>query len=146
MLGFGFGSGLAPKAPGTFGTLLGLFLFIPVILWSQTAAVSLFVFSLVFGNYICGKSAKIIGEHDHGGIVWDEFAGIWLVMLFLPEQSILFWVYAFVAFRIFDIWKPYPISLADRKLQGGFGIMFDDVLAGVYAIILIWATHSFFYH
>ncbi len=146
MLGFGFGSGLAPKAPGTFGTLLGLVLFIPVILWSQTAAIIVLVTSLLFGNYICGKSAEIIGVHDHGGIVWDEFAGIWLVMLFLPEQTILFWVYAFVAFRIFDIWKPYPISLADRKLNGGFGIMFDDVLAAIYAIILIWVTHSFFYY
>lgn len=145
LLGFGFGSGLSPKAPGTFGTLLGLLIFIPIILFSQTSAIVLLIASLVFGNYICGKSAQIIGVHDHGGIVWDEFVGIWLVMLFLPEQSAGYWLFAFVVFRVFDIWKPYPISLADKKLAGGFGIMFDDVLAAIYSIGFIWACHSFFY-
>lgn len=144
MLGFGFGSGLAPKAPGTFGTLLGLLLFIPIILWNETAAIMLFIISIVFGNYICGKSAEIIGVHDHGGIVWDEFAGIWLVLLLLPEQNLFYWVLAFTVFRVFDIWKPYPISLADKKLQGGFGIMFDDILAAIYSIIFIWASNSIF--
>jgi len=142
MLGFGFGSGLSPKAPGTFGTLLGLLLFLPVLLWNETVAIALFVVSIVFGNYICGKSAEIIGVHDHGGIVWDEFAGIWLVLLFLPEQSPFYWLLAFIVFRVFDIWKPYPVSLADRKLQGGFGIMFDDILAAIYSIIIIWLSHS----
>ena len=144
MLGFGFGSGLSPKAPGTFGTLLGLLLFIPIILWNETAAIMLFIFSIVFGNYICGKSAEIMGVHDHGGIVWDEFAGIWLVLLLLPEQNLFYWVLAFAIFRVFDIWKPYPINLADQKLEGGFGIMFDDILAAVYSIIFIWASHSVF--
>ena len=119
MLGFGFGSGLAPKAPGTFGTLLGLVIFIPILLWNETLAIALFIASILFGNYICGKSAEIIGEHDHGGIVWDEFAGIWLVLLFLPEQNYLYWLLAFVIFRGFDIVKPWPINLADQKVGGG---------------------------
>lgn len=144
MLGFGFGSGLVPKAPGTFGTLLGLLLFIPILLWSEAAAIALFIFSIVFGSYICGKSAEIVGVHDHGGIVWDEFAGIWLVLLFLPEQSYLYWVLAFIIFRGFDIAKPWPINLADQEIGGGVGIMVDDILAAVYSITIIWATHNIF--
>lgn len=138
MLGFGFGSGLLKPGPGTWGTLLGLLLFIPLLLWSEVVAWMVFAFSIIFGSYICGKSAKLIGVHDHGGIVWDEFAGIWLVVLLLPEQSITMWVLAFIFFRIFDIFKPWPINWADSKLSGGFGILLDDILAAVYAVITIW--------
>lgn len=141
MLGFGFGAGLAKKAPGTFGTLLGLILFIPILLWCETLAWLIFIASIVFGSYICGKSAQIIGVHDHGGIVWDEFAGIWLVLLLLPEQNIWYWLLAFIIFRIFDIAKPWPINLADTKLSGGFGIMFDDILAAFYSLIVVWLIY-----
>ncbi len=139
LLGFGFGSGLIKPGPGTWGTLLGTLLFIPLLLWSEAAAWALFIFSLVFGSWICGRAADIVGVHDHGGIVWDEFAGIWLVLLFLPEQTPLMWLLAFVAFRVFDIFKPWPISWADSKVHGGTGIMLDDLLAGLMAIGFIWA-------
>ena len=138
MLGFGFGSGLAKKGPGTAGTLLGLLLFIPVILWSEWAAWAVLLIGTLVGSSICGKSSELLGVHDHGGIVWDEFVGIWLVLLLLPEQNILFWVLAFITFRLFDIWKPWPIKWIDQKVHGGFGIMLDDILAAIYAVSIIW--------
>ncbi|NPA71278.1 MAG: phosphatidylglycerophosphatase A [Gammaproteobacteria bacterium] len=138
MLGFGFGSGLAKKAPGTFGTLLGLLLFIPIVLWSEWLAWAVLIVATAVGSYICGRSSELLNVHDHGGIVWDEFVGIWLVLLLLPEQSWLFWGLAFLTFRLFDIWKPWPIKWIDEHIEGGFGIMLDDVLAAIYAISVIW--------
>jgi len=143
MLGFGFGSGLAKKGPGTAGTLLGLLLFIPIILWSEWTAWAVLLLATLVGSYVCGRSSELLGVHDHGGIVWDEFVGIWLVLLLLPEQNLLFWVLAFATFRLFDIWKPWPIKWIDQKVHGGFGIMLDDVLAAVYAIGVIWLYQSF---
>lgn len=143
MFGFGFGSGLAPKAPGTFGTLLGLLLFIPIVMWSEWAAWLVFIVGLFVGSAICGRSSEYMEVHDHGGIVWDEFVGIWLVILLLPEQSWIYWLAAFISFRVFDIWKPWPIKQIDEKVHGGFGIMLDDVLAAIYAAALILLVHSF---
>jgi phosphatidylglycerophosphatase A len=141
MLGFGFGSGLLPKGPGTAGTLLGLLLFIPLMLWNEWLAMAVLLLGTLFGSAICGKSSEYLGVHDHGGIVWDEFVGIWLVLLLLPEQNILYWTLAFAAFRLFDIWKPWPILWVDHKIEGGFGIMLDDILAAIYAIAIIWGYH-----
>lgn len=138
---FGFGSGLSPKAPGTFGTVVG----IPFFLVMQ--GLSLLHFSLLtlvffaIGCWFCGYAANKLGVHDHGGIVWDEIVGFLIAMLpvyfitpsaeWLTLPAIL--LITFIAFRIFDIIKPPPIKWADKRLPGGFGIMFDDVLAGVYA-------------
>lgn len=140
MLGFGLGSGLSPKAPGTAGTLVGMLLFIPLLLWNEAAAWGVLIAGAASGSWICGRSSQILGVHDHGGIVWDEFVGIWLVLLCLPEQTLWQWALAFVAFRLFDIAKPWPIGWADRQVSGGFGIMLDDLLAAVVAIGFIWAT------
>ena len=142
LLGFGFGSGLLKPGPGTWGTLLGTVLFIPLLMWSEAVAWGLFILSVLFGSWICGRAAELIGVHDHGGIVWDEFVGIWLVLLCLPEQSLLMWLFAFAAFRVFDIFKPWPISWADTKVSGGFGIMLDDLLAGLAAVAFIWAIYA----
>lgn len=142
MLGFGLGSGLSPKAPGTVGTLVGMLLFIPILVWSEWSAWLVFILGLFFGNSICGKSSEYMQVHDHGGIVWDEFVGIWLVLLLLPEQNWMYWVAAFLAFRLFDIWKPWPIKQIDEKVEGGFGIMLDDVLAALYAATIILAGSS----
>lgn len=144
LLGFGFGSGLSPKGPGTVGTLLGLLIFLPVLLWNPAFAWGILAAGMIFGAYICGRSAELIGVHDHGGIVWDEFAGIWLVLLLLPEQSALYWGLAFVIFRFFDIVKPWPIGWVDQKVDGGFGIMLDDIIAACYSIIIIWALQTGF--
>ncbi|WP_029407738.1 phosphatidylglycerophosphatase A [Thiomicrorhabdus sp. Milos-T2] len=143
MLGFGFGSGLSPKGPGTVGTLLGLLLFIPILLWSEWLAWLVFGLGLFVGSYICGKSSEYMQVHDHGGIVWDEFVGIWLILLVLPEQAWQYWLAAFITFRIFDIWKPWPIKNVDEQVEGGFGIMLDDVLAAFYSILVIWLGYLF---
>jgi phosphatidylglycerophosphatase A len=131
-LAFGFGSGLAKKAPGTCGTLAAVPLY---CLLAQTgnifySAVTIAV--MVVGIWICGLAADKLGEHDFGGIVWDEIAGYLITLWWIPFT----WkgvVLGFILFRFFDILKPWPIKWADRKVEGGFGIMLDDVLAGVIA-------------
>ncbi|NCN44479.1 MAG: phosphatidylglycerophosphatase A [Piscirickettsiaceae bacterium CG_4_9_14_3_um_filter_43_564] len=144
LLGFGFGSGLSPKAPGTVGTLLGLVLFIPLLVWLPLAAWALLVAGTLMGAAICGRSAQLVGVHDHGGIVWDEFIGIWMVLVCLPEQSWLYWGLAFVTFRVFDIFKPWPIRWADESIGGGLGILLDDIMAACYAIMIIWGLQTGF--
>ncbi|MCK3657281.1 phosphatidylglycerophosphatase [Pasteurellaceae bacterium Pebbles2] len=138
LLAVGFGSGLIHPAPGTWGSLAGLA--IGTILW-QWLPWKIFIFftalCFILGCYFCGKTAKDMGVHDHGSIVWDEFVGIWLVMLVMPEMSLAWCAAVFVLFRLFDILKPYPIKIFDEKLESGFGIMIDDVLAAVYAILVI---------
>ncbi|MBL8322498.1 MAG: phosphatidylglycerophosphatase A [Acinetobacter sp.] len=138
--GVGFGSGLAPKAPGTFGSAFAL-LFIPLWLaigFSGTIiAVTLMSLS---GIYICGQTAKVMGVHDDGRIVWDEFAGQSLTFLPLLYLGAMNWFWAlagFALFRLFDIWKPWPIRVIDRQVGGGFGIMLDDIIAGAWAALCI---------
>lgn len=141
-LGFGLGSGLIYPAPGTWGTLAGLVFFVPLLLISNWLAWGVLVLGLLAGSWICQKSADAIGVHDHGGIVWDEFVGIWIVLILLPEQTWLWWLAAFISFRLFDIVKPWPISWLDKNLEGGFGIMADDVVAAVFAAIPIWFLYG----
>jgi phosphatidylglycerophosphatase A len=132
-LALGFGSGLAPKAPGTFGTLAAVLVFFLMSGLTPLVYGLLVLVVCISGIYICGKAASDVGVHDHGAIVWDEFAGFFITMFMVPVswQSVLV---GFILFRIFDIAKPWPISIADKKLTGGFGIMFDDVLAGLFAL------------
>jgi phosphatidylglycerophosphatase A len=135
-MAFGFGSGLAKKAPGTFGTLAA----IPVYwLFAQTDSLIyslLTIFVTVVGVWVCDIAAEKLGEHDFGGIVWDEIAGYLITMWLVPLtwQTI---IAGFILFRFFDILKPWPIKWLDRKVHGGFGIMIDDVLAGVFAGALL---------
>ncbi|RUO36133.1 phosphatidylglycerophosphatase A [Aliidiomarina shirensis] len=135
-LSFGFGSGLAPKAPGTFGTLPGI-----VLVWlfaslDVAAYIGVVAFVTIIGVYLCGATAKAMGEHDSSHIVWDEIAGYMIAMIAIPVswQALLL---AFVLFRIFDILKPWPIRWLDKHVDGGFGIMIDDVLAGFFALVLM---------
>jgi len=135
-LAFGFGTGLARKAPGTWGTLAGL-VFVPVLQWlALPIALAIIVFATLFGVWLCGKVAKDLGVHDHGGIVWDEIVGIWLTLILLPAHW-TWWLAGFVVFRLFDIFKPWPISVLDRSMGGGLGIMLDDVLAAVFAAAVL---------
>ncbi|TYG33705.1 phosphatidylglycerophosphatase A [Lonepinella koalarum] len=141
LLAVGFGSGLIHPAPGTWGSLAGLFI---GIFFMQIVPLKVFmIFTAVcflIGCYLCQKTANDMGVHDHGSIVWDEFVGIWIVQIgmvgFLLEHLILGNVVAFGLFRLFDIWKPFPIRYFDRKLENGFGIMIDDVLASLYAVLV----------
>jgi len=133
LLSFGFGSGLSPVAPGTCGTLFAI---PPYLLLAQLPLFwYLLALALAYaaGVYLCGYTSRALGVHDHGAIVWDEFVGFWITMIALPASWQ--WILAgFVLFRLFDIVKPWPVKLADRKMKGGFGIMFDDLLAAVYAL------------
>ena len=143
-LAFGFGSGAAPKAPGTFGTLAAVPVFLLLAqlpLWAYLAVV---VISFVVGVYLCSQTSKDMGVHDHGGIVWDEFVGYWITMIALPVAWP--WVIAgFVLFRFFDIIKPWPIGWLDKRVHGGFGIMIDDVIAGLFALVILQAARYFFF-
>lgn len=133
-LALGFGSGLAAKMPGTFGTLAALPL---VVLLSYYTGFSVYlivtILVCVAGIWICGKTAEDMGVHDDSSIVWDEVAGMLIAMLAVPLswQTVLV---GFVLFRFFDILKPWPISYLDKHVHGGFGIMIDDVLAGLFAL------------
>jgi phosphatidylglycerophosphatase A len=136
ILAFGFGTGLAPKAPGTVGSLLGVALawwMLPLSLEIRLAAG---VALLLAGVWICGESARRIGVHDHPGIVWDEIAAMYLVLQVATPQ-IWAWALGFGLFRLFDIWKPWPIRDLDHRLGGGLGIMLDDVVAALYAALLL---------
>jgi len=134
-LAFGFGSGAMPFAPGTFGTLAALpiyLLMLPLSLWAYLAVV--WVMTLL-GVWLCHITSRDLGVHDHGGIVWDEIVGYLITMIAAPPGWQ--WIVAgFVLFRFFDIIKPWPIGWVDRRVHGGLGIMLDDVLAGV----LAWAV------
>ncbi|MFT5758487.1 MAG: phosphatidylglycerophosphatase A [Alteromonadaceae bacterium] len=132
-LALGFGSGLMPKAPGTFGTLAAIPLYFLMMPLSSLYYAAIVLLICISGIYICGKAASDAGVHDHGAIVWDEIAGFLITMFMVPVswQSI---VVGFLLFRIFDIFKPWPISYIDKNVHGGFGIMFDDVLAGIFAL------------
>ena len=137
-LAFGFGTGLAKKAPGTWGTLAGLvvmpLLYMLPLIW----ALVFIVLAGVFGVWLCGRVADDLGVHDHGGIVWDEMVGIWMTLILLPNTW-QWWVLGFVLFRVLDILKPWPISVLDRKVAGGLGIMVDDMLSGVIAAVSLYA-------
>jgi len=136
LLALGLGSGLAPKAPGTFGTLAAVPL-VWLLAQSSTAIFGLvLVVSAIAGVWICQWTAEAMGEHDHPAIVWDEFVGYGIAMFALPP-TLLNLTLAFVLFRIFDILKPGPIGWCDKKLTGGLGIMVDDILAGIVAAVII---------
>ena len=135
-LAFGFGTGLAPFAPGTFGSIPGLILFWLTLDFGLHVQLGIAVAMALIGIWICGESARRIGVHDHGGIVWDEIVGMY-VTLFLAPVSVVGFVLAFVLFRVMDIVKPWPIRDLDHSMRGGLGIMLDDLLAAVYAALLL---------
>ncbi len=133
LLAFGFGSGLSPVVPGTMGTLVGLPAIWLLALLPLPITLIVITLAAILGVYLCEYSSRQLGVHDHKGIVWDEFVGVWITFLAVP----LTWpavVAGFVIFRFFDMVKPWPICVADRKVHGGFGIMFDDLLAGLAAL------------
>ncbi|GAA5524880.1 phosphatidylglycerophosphatase A [Microbulbifer aestuariivivens] len=139
LLAFGFGSGLARKAPGTFGTLAAIPLWWPLQQLPPVWYLAVVVAAAILGCYLCGAASRKMGVHDHGGIVWDEMVGYWLTMFMAPAG----WgwaIYGFVLFRIFDIAKPQPIGWADRHVHGGVGIMLDDILAAGYAALVLHLT------
>ena len=136
LLAFGFGLGLAPKAPGTAGTLLGVAAHLATMGLALPIRAGVVVALFGVGVWCCGVAAKRLGVPDHPGIVFDEVVGYLIAMLFAPAGWL--WIGAgFVLFRLFDIWKPWPIRLVDRQVHGGFGIMLDDALAGALAAVIL---------
>ena len=133
---FGFGSGLSHHAPGTAGTVAAIpFALLlkqlpPPLFWVLLAAL------FFAGVYLCGAASRMLGRHDPGNIVWDEMVGYWLTVALLPVTW-AWWLAGFIAFRVFDILKPWPIRWLDRRVPGGFGIMLDDVVAALYAMLVL---------
>ena len=135
-LAFGFGSGMSPKAPGTAGTLVAIPLYLLIAQWGLLPYSLLVLAAALLGVWVCGAASRQLQVHDHPGIVWDEFVGFWITMWAVPPDWI--WVIAgFVLFRVYDIAKPWPVSVLDRKVGGGLGIMADDMLAGVLACLTL---------
>ena len=135
-IALGFGSGLSPRAPGTVGTLVGFPLFWLLTFAPENAQFMMLGLLFLVGIPLCTQTGKALGVSDHGSIVWDEIVAMMLILKFTPSTT-LGWGMAFVLFRLFDIWKPAPIRQCDAQLKGGFGVMFDDLLAAVYAIICL---------
>jgi phosphatidylglycerophosphatase A len=136
LLAFGFGSGLSPRAPGTAGTLVAIPFYLLIAQCSLLQYTAIVALATLLGVWVCGVASRQLGVHDHPGIVWDEFVGFWITMWAVPVYWT--WVLAgFVVFRVFDIVKPWPISVLDRKVGGGLGIMVDDMLAGALACLTL---------
>jgi len=135
-LGLGFGSGLAPVAPGTFGTLAAIPIYLLMQNLSLLAYIALTVVAFFVGIWICQQSADWLGKDDPSAVVWDEIVGYLITMIAAPTGW-LWIVIGFVLFRLFDILKPWPISLADREIHGGLGIMVDDVIAGIFSAVIL---------
>ena len=129
----GFGTGRSPWAPGTFGTLPGLLLYLPLSMLPLGAYLAVIVVLLVIGIPLCDRAARLLGREDPPAVVWDEIVGVLITLAAVPPS----WtgvVLGFAAFRLFDIWKPWPIRECDRRVKGGLGIMLDDVVAGLMAL------------
>lgn len=139
-IAFGFGSGLAPRAPGTFGTLAAVPLYLLLAQLPFAFYAGVLLAACVLGIWVCGASSRKLGVHDHSGIVWDEFAGLWLTLL-LMAPTLANVIAGFLLFRLFDILKPWPIRWLDRHVHGGFGIMVDDILAAVFALAWLAILH-----
>ena len=137
IIAFGFGSGLIRPAPGTWGTLFGWLTFAFFSRWLEGAWLLVpAAAAFLIGIAVCGKAGRDLGVADHGGIVWDEVAAIWLVLALIPDTP---WsqLAGFLVFRFFDILKPPPIRYFDSHWKNGFGVMFDDLLAALYTLLLL---------
>ena len=136
---FGFGSGAAPFAPGTFGTLVAIPLYLlmaPLTLWIYLVIVLIMI---MVGIWLCDATSRDLGVHDHSGIVWDEIVGYLITMAAAP-QGVEWIVVGFLLFRFFDILKPWPIRRIDQQVSGGWGIMLDDILAGIFSWLVLQAA------
>lgn len=150
-LACGFGSGLTPVAQGTFGSLAAL------LPWLLLRELPLFAYALVLlvgfaiGVWACDVAGRALGVDDHRSLVWDEFIGLWIALIPLlvpalqPAGGFPWWMMAvgFGLFRLFDVWKPWPIRWMDRHLKGGLGVMVDDVVAGVFAGVVLGGGSQF---
>ena len=135
-LAFGFGVGVSPIAPGTLGSVWGILLAWVTAGLGLPIEIAIAAALCLVGIYICGESSRRLGVHDHGGIVWDEIAGAYLICLPFP-RTLTVLVVAFIMFRVLDIVKPWPIRELDHRLHGGLGIMLDDILAALIGVAIL---------
>jgi phosphatidylglycerophosphatase A len=135
---FGLGAGLSRYAPGTVGTVVAIPFALILIQLPTAAYWAVLAILFFFGVFVCGAASRELGRHDPGNIVWDEMVGYWLTVALLPTTWV-WWLAGFVAFRVFDILKPWPIRGLDRNVRGGLGIMLDDIVAALYAIAVLAA-------
>ena len=137
----GFGAGAAPVAPGTFGTLMAVPIYLAIRELPVPGYVLVVAIMFAVGVWLCGRAECSLGRHDHPAIVWDEITAFQVTMFAAPAGPL--WIVAgFVLFRVFDIWKPWPIRALERQVKGGLGTMLDDVLAGVFALLILQASYS----
>ncbi len=136
-IAFGFGAGLAPRAPGTFGSLVGVLAAWWLLDLPLAARIAVVAAVIGFGVFICGESARRLNRHDDQRIVFDEIAGVLLTSLAVAEKSVFAIALVFVSFRFFDIVKPWPIRDVDHSLKGGLGIMLDDLIAALFAAAVV---------
>ena len=135
-IALGFGSGLAPKAPGTFGTLVAFPIYWALALVLPPLAIAFVAIPLFFvGVWACERTGRDLGVADHGSMVWDEIVAF-LPLLATASQDWRLQLFAFALFRAFDIWKPFPIRELERRVKGGLGVMIDDVVAAFYAYMV----------
>ncbi|HEU4618646.1 MAG TPA: phosphatidylglycerophosphatase A [Gammaproteobacteria bacterium] len=137
LVAFGFGAGLSPRAPGTAGSLLAILPAWLALGWPLPWKIALVAGLFAAGIWICGESARRLATHDHPGIVYDEIVGMLATCLVLADRAALL-LAAFLLFRLFDIWKPWPVRDLDHRLAGGLGIMLDDLMAAAYAAACLW--------
>jgi phosphatidylglycerophosphatase A len=135
-IAFGFGSGLMPIAPGTFGTLAAIPIYLMMVGLSWPCYLCLTLIAFIMGVFVCDKVTSELGVQDYSGIVWDEVVGF-IITMFMAPVGIIWVAVGFGLFRLFDIWKPQPIRWVDKHVQGGIGIMVDDVLAGILALAIM---------
>jgi phosphatidylglycerophosphatase A len=137
----GFGSGLSPVMPGTSGTLLGWLSFVVLshrwpALFTPMHWLLIIAAGFAIGIWVCGKTGRDLGRPDHGSMVWDEIVAFWLVLTLLTPSGLKTQCWAFVGFRFFDMVKPPPIAYFDRRYKGGFGVMWDDIVAAFYTLLV----------
>lgn len=137
LFAFGFGAGAIRYAPGTWGTAAALPAALLLHHLPPLGYALFLVMAFGFGVWSCGTAGKHLGVDDHPGMVWDEMVGYWIAIAALPPRW-EWWLAAFILFRVFDIWKPWPIGELDRRLHGGFGVMVDDAAAGLVCGIILF--------
>lgn len=140
LLATGFGSGLSPIIPGTMGSLAAIPFWL-LMYWLLPVWLCWFIilFGFVVGIVICQRTSDDMQVHDHGSIVWDEFIGMWMTLMVIPLVSWQWVLIVFVLFRFFDMLKPWPIGWFDRQVGGGLGIMLDDIIAAIFAMVIVAA-------
>ena len=141
VISLGFGSGLSPVMPGTVGTLFAWISYLVLTatwpeFFTPLVWAVIIIAGFVLGTWACGRTGRDIGKSDHGGMVWDEIIAFWLVLLFLMPAAWVAQLCGFILFRFFDMLKPPPIRYFDRHIKGGFGVMWDDIVAAFYTLLV----------